>query len=138
MDRETAESVAGVARLPRRAALLVSVRADQEGPWSPRAVLIIFSLLWMVSREPKLLSLHAQSARVMIIMENSATEMIFTPRWYTVAQVAQLLNYGESKVRMLIITGQLRSIKDGRSRRILPEGVEAYVQDRAKAAEDIW
>ena len=31
------------------------------------------------------------------------------------AQVAQLLNYGESKVRMLIITGQLRSIKDGRS-----------------------
>jgi hypothetical protein len=54
MDRETAESVAGVARLPRRAALLVSVRADQEGPWSPGAVLIIFSLLWMVSREPKL------------------------------------------------------------------------------------
>ena len=38
----------------------------------------------------------------------------------------------------LIITGQLRSIKDGRSRRILPEWVEAYVQDRAKAAEDIW
>jgi excisionase family DNA binding protein len=64
-------------------------------------------------------------------MANSETEMIFTPRWYTVAQVAQLLNYGESKVRMLIITGQLRSIKDGRSRRILPEWVEAYVQDRA-------
>jgi hypothetical protein len=33
---------------------------------------------------------------------------------------------------MLIITGQLRSIKDGRSRRILPDRVEAYVQDRAK------
>ena len=74
---------------------------------------------------------------MLIIMVNSATEMIFTPRWYTVAQVAQMLNYGESKVRMLIITGQLRSIKDGRSRRILPEWVEAYVQDRAKAAEDI-
>jgi hypothetical protein len=29
---------------------------------------------------------------MMIIMENSGTEMIFTPRWYTVAQVAQLLN----------------------------------------------
>jgi excisionase family DNA binding protein len=70
-------------------------------------------------------------------MPNSATEMIFTPRWYAVAQVAQLLNL-ESKVRMLIVTGQLRSIKDGRSRRILPEWVEAYVQDRAKAAEDIW
>lgn len=57
---------------------------------------------------------------MLIIMVNSATEMIFTPRWYTVAQVAQMLNYGESKVRMLIITGRLRSIKDGRSRRILP------------------
>jgi excisionase family DNA binding protein len=49
--------------------------------------------------------------------------MILTPRWYTVAQVAQVLNYGESKVRMLIITGQLRSIKDGRSRRIFPSGL---------------
>src|SRR4030095_16441381 len=84
------------------------------------------------------LSLHAQRERMLIIMANSATEMIFTPRWYTVAQVAQLLNYGESKVRVLIITGQLRSIKDGRSRRILSEWVEDYVQDRAKAAEDIW
>jgi excisionase family DNA binding protein len=75
---------------------------------------------------------------VLIIMTNSETKMILTPRWYTVAQVAQLLNYGESKVRMLIITGQLRSIKDGRSRRILPEWVEAYVQDRPKFTEDIW
>ncbi len=83
-------------------------------------------------------SLHRQRKRVLIIMANSVTEMILTPHWYTVAQVAQLLNYGESKVRMLIITGQLRSIKDGRSRRILPEWVEAYVQDRAQAAEDIW
>jgi hypothetical protein len=115
MDRETAESVAGVARLPRRAALLVSVRADQEGPWSPRAVLIIFSLLWMVSREPKLY-LCMRRCEVMIIMENSATEMIFTPRWYTVAQVAQLLNWPAA-------------VDQGwRSRRILPEWVEAYVK----------
>ena len=39
---------------------------------------------------------------------------------------------------MLIITSELRSIKDGRSRRILPEWVEAYVQDRPKFTEDIW
>jgi excisionase family DNA binding protein len=71
-------------------------------------------------------------------MTNSETKMILTPRWYTVSQVAELINYGESKVRMLIITGQLRSIKDGRSRRILPEWVEAYVQDRAKSTEDLW
>ena len=56
-------------------------------------------------------------------MVNSTTEMIFTPRWYTVDRVAQLLNYGESKVRMLIITGQLRSIKDGRSRGFFQSGL---------------
>jgi hypothetical protein len=27
------------------------------------------------------------------------------PKWYTVSQVAQLLGYGETKVRMLIISG---------------------------------
>jgi hypothetical protein len=53
MDRETAESVAGVARLLRRARRW-SRSGDQEGPRSPGAVLIIFALLWMVSREPKL------------------------------------------------------------------------------------
>ena len=56
-------------------------------------------------------------------MANSETEMIFRPRWYTVAHVAQLLNYGESKVRMLIITGQLRSIKDGRSAGFFQSGL---------------
>jgi len=42
------------------------------------------------------------------------------------------------KIRMLIIPGQLRLNKDGRSRRILPEWVEAYVQDHAKSTEDMW
>jgi excisionase family DNA binding protein len=57
------------------------------------------------------------------------------PRWYTIAQVAALLGYGESKVRMLIIAGDLRSLKDGRSRRVLPEWVDDYVERRAAEAE---
>ena len=61
-----------------------------------------------------------------------------TPRWYTVAQVAELLGYGQSKVRMLIIAGDLRSLKDGRSRRVLPEWVDEYVQMRASQAETSW
>ena len=60
------------------------------------------------------------------------------PKWYTVAQVAELLGYGETKVRMLIIAGDLRSLKDGRSRRVLPEWVDAYVAMRAAQAEDVW
>jgi hypothetical protein len=45
VDRETAESVGGVARRLRRAAALVWVRVDREGRRSPAAVLIIFALL---------------------------------------------------------------------------------------------
>jgi excisionase family DNA binding protein len=60
------------------------------------------------------------------------------PKWYTVSQVASLLGYGETKVRMLIISGDLRSLKDGRSRRVLPEWVEDYVRLRASQAKDTW
>ena len=68
----------------------------------------------------------------------STTSVALTPRWYTVAQVAELLGYGQSKVRMLIIAGDLRSLKDGRSRRVLPEWVDEYVQMRASQAETSW
>lgn len=57
------------------------------------------------------------------------------PRWHTVAEVAAMLGYGESKVRMLILQGDLRSLKDGRSRRILPEWVDEYVAQRAADCE---
>jgi len=60
---------------------------------------------------------------------------LFTPRWLSVAQVAQLLGYGETKVRMLIIAGDLRSLKDGRSRRVLPEWVDEYVNRRISESE---
>ena len=55
-------------------------------------------------------------------------------KWYTCAEVAQMLGYGESKIRMLVIQGDLRSLKDGRSRRILPEWVDDYVAMRARQA----
>ena len=58
------------------------------------------------------------------------------PRWYTVAQVAEMLGYGLSKTKMLVITGELRSLKDGRSRRVLPEWVDEYIAKRA--AENEW
>lgn len=69
---------------------------------------------------------------------DAAPQIPLRPKWYTVAQVAELLGYGDSKVRMLIIAGDLRSLKDGRSRRILPEWVDAYVAMRAAQAEEVW
>jgi excisionase family DNA binding protein len=47
----------------------------------------------------------------------------FAPKWYSVAQVAQMLGFGLSKTKMLVATGELRSLKDGKHRRILPEWV---------------
>lgn len=59
----------------------------------------------------------------------------FARRWYTVPEVARMLGFGESKVRMAIINGDLRSIKDGRSRRILPEWVDEYVERKVAESE---
>lgn len=62
------------------------------------------------------------------------TDIVIKPKWHTVAEVAQMLGYGLSKTKMLVITGELRSLKDGGSRRILPEWVDEYIA--RKAAED--
>ena len=59
---------------------------------------------------------------------------VIQPRWLTVRQAAQHLGYSVSKTKMLVATRQLRSLKDGGSRRILPEWVEEYVQRRVQEA----
>ena len=56
----------------------------------------------------------------------------FTRRWHSVAEVAEMLGYGLSKTKMLIATRQLRSLKDGKYRRILPEWVDDYVRRRVE------
>jgi excisionase family DNA binding protein len=55
------------------------------------------------------------------------------PKWYSPAEVAILLGFGPNKVKMLIATRQLRSIKDGKYRRILPEWVDEYIRQRAES-----
>lgn len=57
------------------------------------------------------------------------------PKWLTTAEVAGMLGYSVSKTKMLVISGDLRSLKDGRSRRILPEWVDEYVARRVAEAE---
>jgi excisionase family DNA binding protein len=71
-------------------------------------------------------------------MKAETTPLPLAPKWYTVAQVARLLGYGETKIRTLIISGDLRSLKDGRARRVLPEWVDDYIQQRASNSEDSW
>ncbi|RSM65008.1 helix-turn-helix domain-containing protein [Kibdelosporangium aridum] len=54
------------------------------------------------------------------------------PKWHTVNEVAQLLRFSVSKTKMLICTGELKSVKDGRNRRIMPEWVDEYIERRVK------
>jgi excisionase family DNA binding protein len=63
---------------------------------------------------------------------HSSSEVI-GPKWYTTEQVAVMLGYGLTKTKYLVLSGQIRSVKDGRNRRILPEGVDDYI--RAKVEE---
>ncbi|MEV1070692.1 helix-turn-helix domain-containing protein [Micromonospora parva] len=58
-----------------------------------------------------------------------------TPRWYSPAEVAVLLGFGISKVKVKIATGELRSIKDGKYRRILPEWVDDYIREQVERQE---
>jgi excisionase family DNA binding protein len=55
---------------------------------------------------------------------------IITRKWYSIAEVAEMLGYGVTKTKFLVMSGQIRSIKDGGSRRILPEWVDDYIRRR--------
>ena len=49
-------------------------------------------------------------------------------RWYTVAEVAEALGFGLTKTKMLVITGEIRSVKHGHNRRIPPSAVDEFVR----------
>jgi excisionase family DNA binding protein len=57
---------------------------------------------------------------------------VLMPKWYSPAEVGVLLGFGLSKAKILIATRELRSIKDGKYRRILPEWVDEYVDTRVE------
>jgi excisionase family DNA binding protein len=54
--------------------------------------------------------------------------MEITRKWLTVPEVAQLLGFGVTKTKDLIHRGRIRSVKDGRHRRVLPEWVDDYIR----------
>ncbi len=60
------------------------------------------------------------------------TTEVITPRWYTTEQVAVMLGYGLTKTKHLVLSGQIRSVKDGGNRRILPEWVDEYIRNKVE------
>jgi hypothetical protein len=43
-----------------------------------------------------------------------------------------MLGYGLTRTKHLVVSGQIRSVKDGGNRRILPETIDEYIRKRAK------
>jgi excisionase family DNA binding protein len=68
------------------------------------------------------------------VTSSIAEQLGFQPKWYTTKQVALMLGYSLTKTKHLVLSGQIRSIKDGGNRRILPEYVDEYVARRTKEA----
>ncbi|MFF8969127.1 helix-turn-helix domain-containing protein [Streptomyces sp. NPDC002623] len=56
-------------------------------------------------------------------------------KWHTTAEVAEMLGFSLSKTKMLVLTGEIRSVKIGRNRRILPAWVDEYVNRCADESE---
>ncbi|MBD0734461.1 excisionase family DNA-binding protein [Streptomyces sp. CBMA29] len=57
-------------------------------------------------------------------------------KWFTTAEVADMLGFGLSKTKMLVLTGEIRSVVIGRNRRILPAWVDEYVAHVVATAEE--
>jgi len=57
-------------------------------------------------------------------------------KWYSTAEVAVMLGYGLTKTKHLVLSGQIRSIKDGGHRKILPEWVDDYIRRRVEQDKD--
>jgi len=57
---------------------------------------------------------------------------VIRPKWYTTEQVALMLGYGLTKTKYLVQSGQIRSVKDGGNRRILPEWVDDYIRHKVE------
>jgi excisionase family DNA binding protein len=57
---------------------------------------------------------------------------VFARKWYSTAEVAVMLGYGLTKTKHLVLSGKIRSIKDGGHRKILPEWVDDYIQSKVE------
>jgi excisionase family DNA binding protein len=53
-------------------------------------------------------------------------------KWYSTAEVAELLGYGLTKTKFLVLSGETRFVKDGGNRKILPAWVDEYIRRRVE------
>jgi excisionase family DNA binding protein len=69
--------------------------------------------------------------------EGTPLNKIVLRKWYSTAEVAELLGYSLTKTKFLVLSGEVRSIKDGGNRRILPEWVDDYIRRRVMEQDHV-
>jgi len=62
--------------------------------------------------------------------------IVVKPRWFTVKQAAAELGYSLTKTKRLVTSGDLKSVKDGGSRRVLPRWIDEYIEALAQQVEE--
>lgn len=56
-------------------------------------------------------------------------------KWLTTEEVAAVFRFGLSKTKMLIAKREIRSVKDGHHRRVLPQWVDEYIARKVREYE---
>lgn len=54
--------------------------------------------------------------------------VVIERKWYSTEEAAELLGFGLTETKFLVISGKLRSVKDGGHRKILPEWIDDYIR----------
>jgi excisionase family DNA binding protein len=49
-------------------------------------------------------------------------------KWYSTEEAAEMLGFGLTKTKFLVLSGKLRSVKDGGHRKILPQWIDDYIR----------
>jgi excisionase family DNA binding protein len=61
-------------------------------------------------------------------MEGVFMTVLIDRKWYSTEEAAELLGFGLTKTKFLVVSGKLRSVKDGGHRKILPEWIDDYIR----------
>jgi excisionase family DNA binding protein len=62
--------------------------------------------------------------------------MDLSKRWLTQAEVAEMLGFGLTKTKTLVLRGEIRSVKHGHHRKIRPQWVDEFVERVSREQQD--
>lgn len=93
--------------------------------WRRRAVVATFGRL----ATPEVVTAASGRHSEWVRLRGYAMAARLEHKWCTVSEVAAMLQFGLSKTKQLVACGEIRSVRVGGNRRILPEWVDEFVAE---------